>query len=321
MSQKTWDDNLLFYGGEALFLLVAEGYIAYQTYDGPSSLPFCVGLLITALVAGVGMHWALTKLSKKLIGSGYFVWLGISALVGFTAAVLWMANDRRADHVKALTEATSKTEQQQKLELEKQAADTQQQVASNLTTMQAIQPLLDKARTNKERQEILKMAREMNARANPKPTPDLAGQVQAALAATQPAKPKTAELEWQPFEKGGFLDFWHTRMTRLCSILGLFGLAILLGCFVLYRNEETALRHLQAGSRTTTTVTTNAAQHNAPVPAMSPQASPQPATAQTSNPVAGFGGKLPGAQRFRRGASSYAPSQPIGQDPNSTPRP
>lgn len=308
--QKTWDDNLLFYGGEALFLLVAEGYIAAQTYTGPESLPFCIGLLITALVAGIGMHWALTKFSKKLIGSGYFVWLGISAFVGFTAAVLWMATDRRADHQKALAEVKAKIEQQQKLDLEKQAAGTQQQVAASLSTMAAIQPLLDKAKTSRERQKILDLVKQMSVQ--PTPTPDLPGQVQAALAATQPVKPKEPEPEWQPFEKGGFLDVWHVRATRLCSILGLIGLAILLGAFVLYRNEETALRHVQAGSQTTTTVTTNAAQHNPP-PAQAGTFTPMPAAAQ-EHQVAGFGRQLP-----PHAQASVAHVQSAPQVPPSTP--
>lgn len=308
MQQKTWDDNLLFYGGEALFLLVAEGYIAYQTYDGPASIPFCIGLLITALVAGIGMHWALTKLSKKLIGSGYFVWLGISAFVGFTAAVLWMAADRRADHQKTLAESAAKVAHQQRLEIEKLAASTQQQVTSNLTTMAAIQPLLDKAKTTKERQEILKLAQQMQAQANPTATPDLALQVQAAVAATQPAKPKEIEPEWQPFEAGGFLDVWHTRATRLCSILGLIGLAILLGAFVVYRNEEMALRHAQAGSQTTTTVTTNAAQHNPPHSQSGTGFTPMPVTARQEHQVAGFGRQLPAPPRINRRV--HPPSQP-----------
>lgn len=312
--QKTWDDNLLFYGGEALFLIVAEGYIAYQTYDGPSSIPFCIGLLITALVAGVGMHWALTKLSKKLIGSGYFVWLGISALVGFTAAVLWMANDRRADHQKAQAEVKAKIEEQQKLELEKKNAEAQQQMTTSLSTMAAIQPLLEKAKTSKERQEILRLAQKMSAA--PTPTPDLASQVQAAMAATQPVKTKTPEPEWQPFEKGSFLDFWQTRMTRLCSILGLIGLAILLGRFVLYRNEEMALRHLQAGSQTTTTVTTNAAHHNPPTSQGSGESvAPMPATPQRPGFQPGFASAAPkpGNTTFTMGGSPQTFSQPDQQ--------
>lgn len=265
MKHKTWDDNVLFYGGEILFLLVAEGYIAYNTYEGPQSLPFCLGLMITALVAAVGMHWALTKLSKKLMGGGYFVWLGATVLVGFTACVLWMANDRRKEHEKSLGEQKATLQQKSEMEINKETRQTQDKITSNVAIMASLDPLLKNAKTQVEKKRILEMAKEMIAAQNPAPTPDIAAQVATALApAVKKHEPVAAMAEWQPFADGSFLEFWFHQMTRFCSLIGILGVAVLLGLFIVYNNEETALRHAQATAQTTTTVTTNGPLHTTP---------------------------------------------------------
>lgn len=318
MKHKTWDDNVLFYGGEILFLLIAEGYIAVNTYEGPQSLPFCLGLMITALVAAVGMHWALTKLSKKLMGGGYFVWLGITLLVGFTACVLWMANDRRKEHEKSLGEQKATLQQKTDLEIEKETHAAQNQITNNVAIMASLEPLLKNAKTQAEKKRILETAKGMLV-AQATPTPDLAAQVAAAIS---PAKKAdiTAIKAWQPFEEGTFLEFWYHQMTRFCSLMGIAGIAILLGLFIVYNNEETALRHAQSTALTTTTVTTNGPVHaqvseQAPLPVQQvyqhPVHRPQPVPSMTLEP-----GFASGVRPQNQGTMYTYPNQQQ-QPPNS----
>lgn len=261
MSKKTWDDNLLFYGGEALVLLVAEGYIVYHTYEGPSTLPFCLGLMITALVAGIGMHWGLTKKSTALKSSGYFVWLAITLIVCITAGVLWTANDRLKQHTRSLSEAEALRRVDAKLHIETKKADTETELTAKLATVRGFSDLLDKAKTPSERAKIIKLGKEM---ITPTATPE---PIEAQVAAVMKPSPVAvvAATEWRPFPPGTVFNWIYEDLVRFCAVIGIAGLGLLLGVFILKRDEEAALQIASRGSLTQHVVTTSGPQHESQV--------------------------------------------------------
>lgn len=280
--KKHWSDYVLFYVGEAMILLAGEYYIISDHYDrhGAISLPFCVGMLLTGLVAGVAMHWALIKLAKQLIIGGYVVWLSMTGIILFSAGVIWTANSRREDHEKSLAEAAKLTQQKTQTEVEADNARLQARTAANLATMQALQPLLAQAKTQTEKKRILDTALKMSPNAQPTPIP-LEEQVAAAMTAIKPAAEPSQSEEWRPFELGGFFDLWHSSVIRFTGLFGLLGMAVLFGLHLRFDDDNRALSIIQAGAMTTHTVQTPAPHHQSTA---NPIGYVQPTSAQQARP-------------------------------------
>lgn len=287
--KKKWDDLLLFYGGEALILLICEGVIIYFTYEGPSSIPFCIGMAITALVAGIAMHWALTKYTRRLVVAGYFVWLGVTLIVGLTAGILFTAYDRTKQHDKAITQKLEKAKTEAAIEREKSAQGQQNDLAAKLAMVDQLQGMLAGAKTQRDRNNITALGKVL-VTATPTPTPLPQDRAKAAISLnageTKPADPKAGEAapepeEWHPFPAGTFFRWWHDDVTRMNGMLGVVGLAILLGVFLTARGAESAAQVALAGATTTHTVTTNGPTHSQPVGFNPPLTGQQPVTAQT----------------------------------------
>lgn len=290
IKSSTWDDNLLFYGGEALVLLVAEGVIIRFSYESVSDIPFCLGLMLTALVAGIGMHWALTKYTPWLKGVGYSVWLGLTLLVGVVSGVLWTAHDREKAHLANQTVAAQSAAVLTLAQARAQAEKIKAEGAARAQQLGAVGDLLGKTKGWQERQSVLRIGRTVNP--TPTPTPQPQAEPDPLLAV--PAVTAEPAAEWKPFQPGSVLEFVHESLTRFCSVAGVLGLALMLGAFVIFKEHERAARLVVTAGNATTHVVTTAAPSHSNSPAVGFGAGFRPSEARASDqqpPMGNPGGR------------------------------
>lgn len=238
--RKAWSDNVLFYGGEGLILLAGSYYIVSDQIEKHKlvTMPFAIGLLLLDLVAGVALHWALTKLTRKLITVSYLVWLPLTLLVLFSAGLIWMANSRTEAHNAALEQQRKDREQKAQIDRQAKAQEQTGELTQNLVVLQQLDQMAGKAKNSTERRAIYGMG---GGIVKPSPTPVPVKEVVAAALPTQEGKAiEKPEEPWQPFEKESFFAFWHNTGVRFLGMFGLAGMAVLFAFFLSTRELEAA---------------------------------------------------------------------------------